>query len=121
MNGLHLVADCYNCQCPADILERTTQLEAQCVQACRDAGMQVVGQQFYQFEPSGVTGAVLLAESHLAIHTWPETGNVTLDIYVCNYQEDNSHKAQRLYDLMIALLKPERTLAKSIERGAIDA
>ena len=33
----------------------------------------------------GVTGVVLLAESHVAIHTWPELGNVTLDIYVCNF------------------------------------
>jgi spermidine synthase len=41
----------------------------------------------------GVTGTVLLAESHLAIHTWPETGSVTIDVYVCNFSADNSGKA----------------------------
>ena len=48
--------------------------------------MTVVGDSFHQFEPQGVTGTVLLAESHLAIHTWPEQGFVTIDVYVCNLQ-----------------------------------
>lgn len=81
--------------------------------------MQVIGHQFYQFEPEGVTGAVLLAESHLAIHTWPESGNVTLDVYVCNHLEDNSQKARQLHALMLDILKPVRAGSQEIERGAI--
>ena len=62
------------------------------LQATRDAGLTVVGDAFYQFEPQGVTGTVLLAESHLAIHTWPERSFVTVDVYVCNLATDNSDK-----------------------------
>ena len=48
-----------------------------CIDAVAAAGLTVVGERFHQFEPQGVTGTVLLAESHLAIHTWPEHGFVT--------------------------------------------
>ena len=44
-----------------------------------------------------MTGTVLLAESHLAIHTWPEAGFVTVDVYVCNYTTDNTAKAERVF------------------------
>ena len=65
----------------------------------RDAGLAPVGELFHRFppapgsdEPAGITGVVLLAESHLAVHTWPELGAVTLDVYVCNFGADNSAK-----------------------------
>ena len=44
----------------------------------------------------GITGVVLLAESHLAVHTWPELGAVTLDVYVCNHGADNTARANAL-------------------------
>jgi S-adenosylmethionine/arginine decarboxylase-like enzyme len=53
-------------------------------------------------QPAGVTGTVVLAESHLAIHTWPEIGAVTLDVYVCNFSGDNSNRAHALFDEVIA-------------------
>jgi len=49
------------------------------------AGLTPVDGVFHRFPlPGGVTGVVLLAESHVAVHTWPERGAVTLDVYVCN-------------------------------------
>jgi hypothetical protein len=54
------------------------------------SGLTPVGELFHRFEPGGgVTGVVLLAESHLAVHTWPELGAVTMDVYVCNFSGDN--------------------------------
>ena len=76
---------------------------------------------FYQFQPQGVTGTVLLAESHLAIHTWPERGFVTVDVYVCNLANDNSEKAKRLFGALEAILKPARTKYQAIHRGSVDA
>ena len=70
------------------------------------SGLNIVGEVFYQFQPQGVTGAVLLAESHLAIHTWPEEGFVTVDVYVCNYLADNTQKALNLYAKLKAHFKP---------------
>ena len=51
-------------------------------------------------------GTVLLAESHLAIHTWPEKEFVTTDVYVCNHLHDNGDKALNLYSAMRAYFKP---------------
>jgi S-adenosylmethionine/arginine decarboxylase-like enzyme len=54
----------------------------------------------------GRHGRVVLAESHLAIHTWPERDGATLDVYVCNYTADNTAKAEAVYKTLIKALKP---------------
>ena len=90
------------------------------VQFARAAGLTVVGDAFHQFEPQGVTGTVLLAESHLALHTWPEKAFVTIDVYVCNLASDNSAKAEALFRTMEKLLKPARTRQQVIHRGTTD-
>ena len=68
-------------------------LRATCRAAVAAAGLTAVGELFHRFEPgraptarapAGITGVVLLAESHLAVHTWPELEAATLDVYVCN-------------------------------------
>ena len=65
-----------------------------------------------------MTGTVLLAESHLAIHTWPEAGFVTVDVYVCNYTTDNTGKAERVFRALEAELKPQRKRFQAIQRGS---
>ena len=85
------------------------------------SGLTVVGDAFHQSSPQGVTGTVLLAESHLAIHTWPEHGFVTVDVYVCNLATDNTAKAERLFRALQSALKPQRTKFHSIHRGGTDA
>jgi S-adenosylmethionine/arginine decarboxylase-like enzyme len=60
---------------------------------------------------------VVLAESHLAIHTWPERTAATLDVYVCNFTADNSDKAEKLYAFLCEGLKPEDTMVERIWRG----
>jgi len=88
-----------------------------CRQAVDESGLTIVGDSFFQFEPQGVTGTVLLAESHLAIHTWPESGFVTVDVYVCNYTTDNTAKAERVFAALEAALKPSYTRFQAIQRG----
>ena len=77
---------------------------------------------FHRFGPadaqSGVTGVVLLAESHLAIHTWPELGGVTLDVYVCNYGADNSGKAEALMAALITAFAPVTVSRQRLMRAA---
>ncbi len=59
--------------------------------------LRAVSELFHCFPaPGGITGMVLLAESHLADHTWPELGAVTLDVYVCNLHGDHSAQAKAL-------------------------
>jgi S-adenosylmethionine decarboxylase len=98
------------------------------VQAC---GLTAVGELFHRFaEPgegratgidtpggNGITGVVLLAESHLAVHTWPEQGAVTLDVYVCSFSRDNSAAAQDLTSMLIAAFAPRRAARQRWLRG----
>lgn len=63
---------------------------------------------------------LLLAESHLAIHTWPERAAVTLDVYACNFITDNSAKVEQLTHELTVLFAPEQTQTKRIIRGAAD-
>jgi S-adenosylmethionine/arginine decarboxylase-like enzyme len=67
----------------------------------------------------GVTGVVLLAESHLAVHTWPELDAVTLDVYVCNYGQDNSAKAEQLLHALTDAFKPRLQGINRLQRGAL--
>ena len=122
MKGLHIIADLYNCQ-KGDFLVSADKLRELCVNACIGAGLTVVGQHFYQFDGAdgtqlgGSTGAVVLAESHLAIHTWPERDGATLDVYVCNYTCDNTGKAEAVYKTLLKALKPADVLVERVQRG----
>ena len=84
MNGLHLIAELHDCRCPQRLLQSVDALRVLCLAVCSVPGLTPVGQVFHQFgsaaEPAGATGAVILAESHLAVHTWPELNAVTLDL-----------------------------------------
>lgn len=122
MQGLHLIADLHDCRCPPAFLLDAAGLEAYCVDACRRHGLTVVGRLFHQFRdaearPAGVTGTVVLAESHFAVHTWPEIAGVTLDVYVCNFSADNSDRAQSLFAEAIAAFVPQRLEKKEVARG----
>ena len=121
MDGIHLLGEWYGCPAETPEFTRAEALRDICLQAVNEAGLTIVGDRFYQFEPHGVTGTVLLAESHLAIHTWPEHGFVTVDVYVCNYQSDNTAKADRLFRALENALKPARTKSHAIRRGGTDA
>lgn len=122
MKGLHIIADLYGCR-NRDLLASSAQLRETCVAACRDVGLTVLGDHFYQFEgldatqQGGATGAVVFAESHLAIHTWPERDGATLDVYVCNVTCDNSGKAEQLYATLAAALDPTEVLVERVSRG----
>lgn len=117
MYGIHLLGEWYGCPADEPLLTQADALRDLCRRAVDDAGLTIVGDRFYQFKPQGVTGTVLLAESHLAIHTWPEAGFVTVDVYVCNYTTDNTGKAERVFKVLEAALKPQRKRFQTIHRG----
>ncbi|MCY7386971.1 MAG: adenosylmethionine decarboxylase [Burkholderiales bacterium] len=122
MQGLHIIADLYSCP-KGDYLVSADALRELCVTACKNAGLSILGEHFYQFDSfdqvqaGGATGAVILAESHLAIHTWPERDGATLDIYVCNVTGDNSPRAESLYASLLASLLPADVMVKRVWRG----
>ena len=124
MNGLHLIGDFYRCACAPDLLRDAAALESLCVGLCRDAGLTPVGRLFHTFAAAdggsaGVTGAVVLAESHLAIHTWPESASVTLDFYVCNFSGDNRERAREVFAALVEALAPRERGGEEIVRGEL--
>jgi S-adenosylmethionine decarboxylase proenzyme len=123
MQGVHLTADLYGCRCARTALTDVADLSALVERLVLEAGLTVVGRQWVGFEaqpagPGGVTGALLLAESHVAVHTWPEWDQVTVDVYVCNLRSDNSERAHALMRSLIAAFQPQRVLSHELLRGA---
>ncbi|MGQ3051215.1 MAG: adenosylmethionine decarboxylase [Roseateles sp.] len=125
MQGLHLTADLNGCEPSAPWMTQAEALAGRCRAAVADAGLTGVAELFHRFgaadEQNGITGVVLLAESHLAIHTWPELGGVTLDVYVCNYGADNSAKAEALMAALIADFAPASVSRQRLSRAAASA
>ena len=128
MQGLQLTADLHGCAARSVAMTDATVLRDACLAAVTAAGLSPVGELFHRYAPepdaarttpAGITGVVLLAESHLAVHTWPELGAVTLDVYVCNFGRDNSAGAQALLDRLVALFEPQRVERQALERGAL--
>jgi len=122
MQGLHLTADLHDCACAPHWLTDALALGQHCVQAVQAVGLQAVGQLFYTFPdspqgPGGVTATVLLAESHVCVHTWPEQRAVTLDVYVCNFAGDHSAKAQALMASLTGHFSPGRVQQNRLQRG----
>lgn len=125
MEGLHLTADLYQCNCSRELLIDADRLAELCRRLTLGVGLTLVDEKWYTFpdhegQPGGVTGMLLLAESHLAVHTWPERAGVTLDVYVCNYSADNSDKAERLMAELLAAFRPGNTLNHRLQRGSVD-
>jgi len=134
MQGLHLTADLHGCPTERSVLTEASALRDLCLLAARKAQLQPVAEVFHRFEPAsstargtpgampaaaGITGVVLLAESHLAVHTWPEIGAVTIDVYVCNFGADNSHKAHAAMQHLIDAFAPQHVARRELRRGAV--
>ncbi|MEZ5608216.1 MAG: polyamine aminopropyltransferase [Burkholderiaceae bacterium] len=124
LQGLHLTADLYACQCAVQLMTDPDAIARLCRAQTEAAGLTRVDDRWVQFpawqgQPGGVTGTLLLAESHLAIHTWPETGNVTLDVYVCNFSTDNSAKAGQLLEDVVQAYRPQRVVRNRLQRGDV--
>ena len=99
---------------------------AECVREAQAAGLQAVAQLVHGFEspdspPAGYTATVLLAESHVCLHTWPEQHAVTLDVYVCNFGGDHSAKAHALMECMVSLFQPRHSERNELQRGRVAA
>lgn len=122
MNGLHLTADLRGVDPALASMRDVDALAPLCREAVAQAGLTAVAELFHRFAPedaqSGITGVMLLAESHLAVHTWPELGAVTMDVYVCNYGRDNSGKARALMARLVEGFSPGDVVLRESPRGA---
>lgn len=84
--GRHLLAEFYDCE--PNVLNNVSLIEQTMCDAAEVSGATIVQKNFHHFSPYGVSGVVVIAESHLAIHTWPEYGYAAIDLFTCGDSVD---------------------------------
>jgi S-adenosylmethionine decarboxylase proenzyme len=109
--GFHTIYDLYNCEPSA--LDDLTLLEKMMLEASEKAGAKIIDIQSKHFEPYGVSSIVILAESHLSLHTWPEHNFAALDLFTCTPKID----AMIAKGVLTTYLTPQRVDIKSFRRG----
>ncbi len=115
-HGLHIISDLYECQENIELMYHSINLEKKILTMVSEASLNGIQSSFYQFPNSGVTGVVLLAESHVSLHTWPEIQYISLDIFVCNMHQDNKSKAHTLYNNCLKLFAPNNIKDSFVNR-----
>lgn len=86
------------------------------------SGFRIVFSKFHKFAPGsnategGITGVIIVSESHLAFHTWPEKNFVNFDVFFCSYSRDNSMKTKRIFREFSALYHPKKVRRKEVWR-----
>lgn len=111
--GRHVLAEIYGCD--FDILNDIKLVEKIMVNAALDAGAEVREYVFHKFSPQGVSGVVVISESHLAIHTWPELGYAAVDVFTCGEKVDPWEAC----DYLTKEFKAKKVVAKEQKRGII--
>lgn len=84
--GRHLIVE-YS-ECDRSILDDMRRLETALTEAVRKSGATIVRSVFHRYAPQGVSGVIVIAESHLSIHTWPEYGYAAVDFFTCGETVD---------------------------------
>ena len=111
--GRHILAEYYSCDINA--LDNTTFLENGMRDAVVASGATIIDTKFHQFSPYGVSGVIVIAESHMTIHTWPEYGYAAIDFFTCGDRVD----PWKAFDHMKHILKPENYSTREIQRGLL--
>ncbi|MBO8166129.1 MAG: S-adenosylmethionine decarboxylase proenzyme [Thermotogae bacterium] len=109
--GRHLVAEFY--ECSPETLDDLDHVVKSMREAAEVAGATIVDSSFHRFLPHGISGVVVIAESHLTIHTWPEYGYAAVDLFTCG-DEVNPWKA---FEYLRIKLEAERTDVSEHLRG----
>jgi S-adenosylmethionine decarboxylase len=108
--GTHITWDVYNCN--AESLSYVPTVQKVLNAIVEELQLSKVSESFKQFEPIGVTGFILLEESHVSIHSWPEHQFAAVDIFSCK-----PFDAERIQKLLMTSFSSDKVVIKQIERG----
>lgn len=111
--GRHLLADLFGCD--AHVIDDRAALEALARDAVGGSGATLLGVQSHAFSPQGVTVLAMIAESHLALHAWPEHGYLAFDYFTCG----DHIRGARALEIVRARVGAERVEAREVPRGAL--
>ncbi len=112
--GTHLLLELYGSNSVQ--LDNLEFVQESLVRAAEEAGATILHHDFRKFKPQGVSGVVIIAESHLSIHTWPEYGYAAVDVFTCG----NRVFPQRAVDHIISTMSPSNHKILEIGRGALE-
>ena len=110
--GTHLVMDAW--QAPAKLLNDPRMIETALIEAITVGKVTLIDLCVHQFSPHGVTATATLAESHIAIHTWPEHGYFAADLFFCG-----AGKPTIAAQILQTNLKAKQTRIRELKRGFI--
>jgi len=117
--GIHLIGDLQGCHF-SELLgkkKRLKDLKRIISAKIEEVGLTELGNCYHYFGSYAVTAVVCLSESHISFHTWKEEKYTSLDVFVCNYKENNTKKAKELFDFLVKeIFKPEKIRKKEIKR-----
>ncbi len=109
--GSHCILELYDC--PPGLLDDPIYIRDALREAAREAESTLLGELHHVFEPQGVTALVLLAESHISIHTWPELGYAAVDVFTCGAHT----KPEKACDFLVRKLQARRHQLRKLPRG----
>jgi S-adenosylmethionine decarboxylase len=109
--GRHIITDIW--EADFALLNDVDFLKHHMIQAAKRCGANILSVSYEIFQPSGVTIVVILSESHLSIHTYPEKGFAGIDCYTCGHKVN----PQDAIDYLLSILKPKRSYKKELVRG----
>ncbi|KAA0259562.1 S-adenosylmethionine decarboxylase proenzyme [Deferribacter autotrophicus] len=112
--GRHILVEFYGCD--ADTLNNTELLDKEMQEAAKKSGATIINSTFHTFSPYGVSGVVVIAESHLTIHTWPEYGYAAVDLFTCGDTVDPWIAFEHLKNV----LKASHTSTIEMKRGQLN-
>jgi S-adenosylmethionine decarboxylase len=112
--GKHLLLELKDCD--KEVLNDLGFLREALLEAANESGATVLGESFHQFNPHGVSGVVIIAESHLFIHTWPEYDYAAADIFTCG----DSVQVEKAAQILTRKLGAKNRSMVEIQRGILD-
>lgn len=112
--GRHILAEIYGCD--SKILNDKDYIEKIMIKAALKAGAEVRESVFHKFSPAGISGVIIISESHLTIHTWPELGYAAVDVFTCG----SSINPWDACNYMTEALKAKNMTATEVKRGIFE-
>ena len=112
--GHQIIAEFYDCN--RDSLNNVEFIRDAMVTAAENAGATIVTETFHHFSPHGVSGAVIIAESHLSIHTWPEYGYAAVDLFTCG----DTVSSEKAFNYLRETLQSGQVSTMEMHRGQVD-
>ena len=122
-SGQHILADFYKCQCDIEWLTSIDKIKDILWDKIKENNLTPLTEAYHIFnlgsDGTAYSLTIILEESHLNLHTFPEEQFISMDCYTCNYSRDNTEATENIYEFLKSIFKPKKVDYKFIERGRI--